>query len=98
MTAVAKSSSTAKTPPARTSRFQPPDGAPLTPEQIEAKLVAAIQVSEDEQRDLIKQRAQAVQSVHPEKRKGRRRPPVYRHTQVCRRLRQRGDRVNLSLD
>jgi hypothetical protein len=38
------------------------DGAPLTPEQIEAKLVAAIQVSADDQRDLIKQRAQAVQS------------------------------------
>jgi len=39
-----------------------PDGAPLTPEQIEAKLVAAIQVSADEQRELIKQRAQAVQA------------------------------------
>jgi hypothetical protein len=38
------------------------DGAPLTPEQIEAKLVAAIQVSVDDQRDLIKQRAQAVES------------------------------------
>ena len=35
----------------------------MTPEQIEAKLVAAIQVSLDEQRDLIKQRAQAVQSA-----------------------------------
>ena len=34
----------------------------MTLEQIEAKLVAAIQVSADEQRDLIKQRAQAVQS------------------------------------
>ena len=39
-----------------------PEGAPLTPEQIEAKVVAAIQVSADDQRDLIKQRAQAVQS------------------------------------
>ena len=43
--------------------FQPlRSGAPLTPEQIEAKLVTAIEVSADDQRDLIKQRAQAVQS------------------------------------
>jgi hypothetical protein len=39
-----------------------PEGAPLTAEQIEAKLLSVIQVSEDEQRDLIKQRAQAVQA------------------------------------
>jgi len=38
------------------------DGALLTPEQIEARLVAAIQVSVDDQRDLIKRWAQAVQS------------------------------------
>jgi len=34
----------------------------LTPEQIEAKLVTAIEVSADDQRDLMRQRAQAVHS------------------------------------
>ena len=38
------------------------DAAPLTPDQIEARLISAIEVSRDEQRELIKQRAQAVQS------------------------------------
>jgi hypothetical protein len=57
---VAKRSSTANPP--RTEIPLAPDGAPLTPDQIEARLISAIEVSEDEQRDLIKQRAQAVQS------------------------------------
>jgi hypothetical protein len=39
-----------------------PEGTPLSPEEIEAKLVAAIQLSADDQRNLIKQRALAVQS------------------------------------
>jgi hypothetical protein len=57
----------AKRPAAATpaSRAQPPaapDGAPLTLDQIEARLVSFIQVSENEQRDLIKQRALAVQA------------------------------------
>jgi hypothetical protein len=36
---------------------------PLTVEEIEAKLVSAIQVSEDERRDLVKRRAMAVQTA-----------------------------------
>ena len=40
-----------------------PDGTPLTVGQIEARLVAALEVSEDDRRGLIKQRAQAVQSA-----------------------------------
>jgi len=40
-----------------------PGGAPLTLEQIEDKLGAAIKVSEEERRELIRQRAQAVQSA-----------------------------------
>lgn len=62
MTVAAKSSPTAKTPPPARPLPTAEDGSPLTPEQIEAKLAAAIQVSADEQRDLIKQRAQAVQA------------------------------------
>jgi len=58
---VAKRSSTAKPPP-RPEIPLAPDGAPLTPDQIEARLISAIEVSDDEQRDLTKQRAQAVQS------------------------------------
>ena len=60
--AAAKSASKGKK--AAPARLLPtaPGGAPLTPEQIEAKLVAAIQVSVDDQRELINQRAQAVQS------------------------------------
>jgi hypothetical protein len=62
MMSVSKSSATGKS----SFRTHPlpanPDGAPLTLEQIEAKLVSAIQVSVDEQRDLIKRRARAVQS------------------------------------
>ena len=62
MTTAAKSSSTDQTAlPCSSSRLAP-DGAPLTLDQIEARLVSVIQVSENEQRDLIKQRAQAVQS------------------------------------
>jgi hypothetical protein len=61
MTTVARSSSTAK-PPSRAQLPAAPGGAPLTPDQIEARLVSVIQVSENEQRDLTKQRAQAVQS------------------------------------
>jgi hypothetical protein len=57
---VAKRPSTAK--PLRMAIPLAPDGAPLTPDQIEARLVSAIEVSDSEQRDLIKQRAQAVQS------------------------------------
>jgi hypothetical protein len=59
---------TAKVPGVRTTssrETQPPptpEGAPLTLEQIEAKLRSAIQVSEDEQRDLVRQRAQSVRS------------------------------------
>ena len=37
--------------------------APATPLDIEAKLLSAIQVSEDEKRDLMKRRAEAVQTV-----------------------------------
>ena len=98
MTVAARSASTNENPPPARPLPTAHDGAPLTPEQIEAKLVAAIQVSVDEQRDLIKQRAQAVQScilktgkVAPErlfivtpKSGGRRR--------------QRETRANLSLD
>ena len=40
-----------------------PGGAPLTSEQIEARLVEAIQVSEDERRDLVRRRAEAVQAA-----------------------------------
>jgi hypothetical protein len=61
LTTVAKRSSTAKPPP-RPEIPLAPDGAPLTPDQIEARLISAIEVSDDEQRDLTKQRAQAVQS------------------------------------
>jgi hypothetical protein len=39
------------------------DGTPLTVGQIEARLVAALEVSEDDRRALIKQRAQAVQAA-----------------------------------
>ena len=39
------------------------DGALLTLEQIEGRLVAAIQLSEEARRALIRQRAQAVQSA-----------------------------------
>ena len=62
MTATAKSAITGKKASSARPLPSAPDGAPLTPEQIEAKLVTAIQVSADDQRDLIKQRAQAVQS------------------------------------
>ena len=63
MTRTAKSSATGKaSSPARQQLPTAPDGAPLTLDQIEAKLIAAIQISGDEQRDLIKRRAQAVQS------------------------------------
>jgi hypothetical protein len=61
MTPVARASSTTK-PPTRAQLPAAPDGAPLTLEQIEARLVSAIQVSVDQQRDLIKQRAQTVQA------------------------------------
>ncbi|MGO8929415.1 MAG: DUF748 domain-containing protein [Limisphaerales bacterium] len=61
MTTVAKRSSTAKSP-SRTEIPLAANGAPLTLDQIEARLLSVIQVSENEQRDLIKQRAQAVQS------------------------------------
>jgi len=61
MPTVAKQTSTAK-PPAPAQPPTAPDGAPLTLEQIEARLLAVVQVSEDEQRGLIKDRAQAVQS------------------------------------
>jgi hypothetical protein len=56
ISATGKATSLASQPP------PPSDGAPLTLEQIEAKLLSAIQVSEDEQRDLVKQRAQSVRS------------------------------------
>jgi hypothetical protein len=61
MTAEAKLSATPKPPP-RASLPAAPDGTPLTIEQIEARLISVIQVSETEQRDLAKQRAQAVQA------------------------------------
>jgi hypothetical protein len=61
MTTVAKRSSTAKSP-SRTEMPLAANDAPLTLDQIEARLLSVIQVSENEQRDLIKQRAQAVQS------------------------------------
>jgi hypothetical protein len=61
ITPVAKTSSTAK-PPARPQLPTVPEGAPLTIEQIEARLVSAVKVSENEQGDLIKQRAEVVQS------------------------------------
>jgi hypothetical protein len=61
MTTVAKRSSAAKAP-SRPEIPLAPDGAPLTPDQIEAQIISAIQVSESEQRDLIKQRAEAVLS------------------------------------
>jgi hypothetical protein len=61
---VAKSAATGKaSSPAHQQLPATPDGAALTLEQIEAKLLSAIQVSGDEQRDLIKRRAQAVQST-----------------------------------
>jgi hypothetical protein len=62
MTVTANRSSTANTPPPARPLPAAEDVSSLTPEQIEAKLVAAIQVSSDEQHDLIRQRAQAVQS------------------------------------
>ena len=37
--------------------------APLSPEEIEARLISAIQISEDERRDLIKRRAAAVETA-----------------------------------
>ena len=40
-----------------------PGGVPLSLEQIEGKLVAAIKISEEERRALIRQRAEAVQSA-----------------------------------
>ena len=40
-----------------------PSGAPQTLEQIEARLVGAIKVSDEERRDLIRHRAEAVQST-----------------------------------
>jgi hypothetical protein len=40
-----------------------PDGTPLTVDQIQARLVTALEVSEDDRRGLIKQRAQAVQAA-----------------------------------
>jgi hypothetical protein len=40
-----------------------PGGGPLTVDQIEARLVAAIKLSEEERRELIRQRAEAVQSA-----------------------------------
>jgi hypothetical protein len=61
ITTVAKRSSTAKASP-RPEIPRTPDDAPLTPDQIEARLISTIEVSDDEQRDLIKRRAQAVQS------------------------------------
>jgi hypothetical protein len=63
MTVVAKKPTSTKAAPPAPQLPIAENGAPLTSEQIEAKLVAAIQVSLDEQRDLIKQRAQAVQSA-----------------------------------
>jgi hypothetical protein len=63
MAVVAKSSATGKpSSPAHQQLPAAPDGAPLTLDQIEAKLLSAIQVSGDEQCDLIKRRAQTVQS------------------------------------
>ena len=62
LTTAAKNSSTAK-PTAWVRLPVAPDGAPLTLDQIEARLVSAIQVSENEQRGLIKQRSQAVQAL-----------------------------------
>jgi hypothetical protein len=61
MTAEAKLSATPKPPP-RASLPAAPDGTPFTIEQIEARLISVIQVSETEQRDLAKQRTQAVQA------------------------------------
>jgi len=61
MTTVAKRPSAAR-PASRAQLLAAPDGAPLTLDQIEARLVSGIQVSENEQRDLIKQRALAVQA------------------------------------
>jgi hypothetical protein len=60
MTTVAKRPSTAK-PPSHAQIPVAPDSALLTFEEIEARLVSVIQVSESEQRDLIKQRALTVQ-------------------------------------
>jgi hypothetical protein len=61
MTTVAKRPS-ADRPASRAQLLAAPDGAPLTLDQIEARLVPVIQVSGNEQRDLIKQRALAVQA------------------------------------
>jgi hypothetical protein len=61
MTTVAKRPSAGK-PASRAQSLAAPDGAPLTLDQIEARLVSGIQMSENEQRDLIKQRALAVQA------------------------------------
>src|ERR1035441_2176938 len=62
MRVAAKSSATAKETSLASQPAPASDGAPLTLEQIEAKLRSAIQVSVDEQTDLIKRRAQTVQS------------------------------------
>jgi hypothetical protein len=61
MTTVAKRPSAAR-PASRAQLLAAPDGAPLALDQIEARLVSVIQVSENEERDLIKQRALAVQA------------------------------------
>jgi hypothetical protein len=63
MVVAAKGSATGKSASQmRQQLLAAPDGVPLTLDQIEAKLISAIQVSGDEQHDLIKRRAQAVQS------------------------------------
>src|ERR1039458_1232980 len=62
MRVAAKSSTTGKATSLTSQPPPPSDGAPLTLEQIEAKLLSAIQVSVNEQRDLVKQRAQSVRS------------------------------------
>ena len=61
MTTGAKRPSAAR-PASRAQPVAAPDGSPLPLDQIEARLISAIQVSENEQRDLIKQRALAVQA------------------------------------
>ncbi len=90
MQLVAKRSPTLKTAPPVHQLATTPEVAPLTAEQIEAKLVAAIEVSADEQRNLIKQRAQAVQSLHPQDRKRHSRTALHRHAQARRSFGQGG--------
>jgi hypothetical protein len=62
LTAGTKRPAVGEKPADRTQVPTSPASAPLTLEQIEAKLIGAVQLSEAERRDLVKQRAQAVQA------------------------------------